>query len=121
MILTVFRSRLRPDAGEAYRAWAEEIETLARRQPGFVSVKTFAAVDGERVTLAEFETEADVSHWREQARHREAQRLGRERFYDEYRVQVCEVFRDYSFTRPQDTRTSASAPTEKRDPAGETH
>ena len=57
--------------------------------PGFVSIKTFAADDGERISIVEFDSEAAHGAWRNHPEHREAQRLGRERFYDEFQIQVC--------------------------------
>jgi heme-degrading monooxygenase HmoA len=35
--------------------------------------------------------------WRAHPEHREAQRLGRERWFTEYRITVCDTVRDYSF------------------------
>ena len=62
MIIGIFRSRLREtqaQPGSAYGEVAERMEELARSMPGFRSVKSFAAADGERVTLFEFERLAD--------------------------------------------------------------
>ncbi|NBO06150.1 MAG: antibiotic biosynthesis monooxygenase, partial [Actinobacteria bacterium] len=53
-VITVFRSRLRPGVATEYDALAHEMSTLAESMPGFVSEKTFAAVDGERVTIVLF-------------------------------------------------------------------
>jgi heme-degrading monooxygenase HmoA len=72
---------------------------LASRQPGFVSIKTFAADDGERVSIVEFESEAAQAAWRAHPEHREAQRLGRERFYAEFEVVVCEPLRRHGSAR----------------------
>lgn len=103
MVTIVFRSRLRPDAGEAYPAVAAEMLELARTMPGFRSFKMFVADDGERVSVIEFESMADVDRWREHPEHRKAQAMGREQFYSEYRIQVCEPIRDYGFSRGGDT------------------
>jgi heme-degrading monooxygenase HmoA len=111
MILTAFRSRLREEEYAEYSLWAAEMDALARQQPGFLSAKTFAALDGERVTLVEFESLEATQAWRENVRHREAQRLGRERFYAEFQVQVCTVLRAYSFARDM-----ASMPTRSEIP-----
>lgn len=102
MIVTVFRSRLRPEHAEEYARVAPRMLELARSMPGFVSVKSFAADDGERVTIVEFDSEASHRAWREHPEHLEAQRLGRDRFYSEYRVQVCRVERQRDF--PSSTR-----------------
>lgn len=99
MIVVVFRSRLRMEHVEEYKRMAQEMDARVQAVPGFVAAKTFSAPDGERVTLAEFENEAAVAAWRADARHLEAQRAGRDRFYQMYRLQVCETLRDYGFER----------------------
>ena len=99
MVITIFRSRLRPEHREEYEQWAQKIHDLAIRMPGFVSIKTFTAEDDERVSLVEFESEEATLAWRDQPDHREAQELGRKLFYSEYRIQVCQSLRDYSFPK----------------------
>ncbi|HVV70690.1 MAG TPA: antibiotic biosynthesis monooxygenase [Verrucomicrobiae bacterium] len=94
--VTIFRSRLRPEHAEQYHHVADRIHQLAVAMPGFVDIKTFAAPDGERVSIVEFESEAAHNAWREHPEHRMAQKLGREKFYSEFRIQVCRVERDYS-------------------------
>ena len=98
MVVTVFRSRLKPDALDEYGQWATRISELARTMPGYVSHKIFTAEDGERVTLVEFETEEDVRAWGAHPDHIQAKKRGRAAFYSEYRIQVCEVLRERSFT-----------------------
>jgi heme-degrading monooxygenase HmoA len=97
MILTIFRSRLRPEHLDEYGEVAERIHALAVTMPGFVSIKTFTAEDGERVSIVEFATREAHDAWHRHPEHVEAQRLGRERFYSEFSIQVCEVARQRSF------------------------
>ncbi|WP_394796735.1 antibiotic biosynthesis monooxygenase family protein [Armatimonas sp.] len=99
MIVTVFRNRLRPDATEAYAELAPQMVELAKQQPGFISLKTFTATDGERVTIAEFESDEAVLAWRNNAIHQNAQERGRTDFYAEYISQTCEVIRESRFPR----------------------
>jgi len=99
MVVVIFRSRLREEFAGQYQAKAMEMLELARAMPGFISIKTFAADDGERVSLVEFDTIEHLEAWRDHPEHREAQRLGRERFYSEYRLVVCEPIRDYGYKR----------------------
>ena len=107
MVVTIFRSRLRPEHRDEYDRWAQRIHDLAVTMPGFISIKTFTAEDGERVSLVEFESEEAVRAWREHPDHREAQELGRKLFYSEYRIQVCQPLRDYSF--PKKTGVSGTS------------
>jgi heme-degrading monooxygenase HmoA len=76
---------------------------LAARMPGFISIKTFAAEDSERVSIVEFESEETTRAWREQPDHRQAQELGKKLFYSEYRIQVCQPVRDYYFPKKAGT------------------
>ncbi len=97
-VVTVFRSRVRPEAAAEYEARAAEMLALAKTMPGLVDVKSFTADDGEHVTLVTFADAESQRAWREQADHRSAQRAGRDRFYAEYSLQVCECARVRSFT-----------------------
>src|SRR3954468_2302074 len=107
MVITIFRSRLRPENEKEYEEWATRIHGLAVTMPGFIAIKTFAADDGERVSIVEFESEETMQNWREQPDHRQAQELGRKLFYSEYRIQVCQPIRDYSF--PKKTGAAATS------------
>jgi heme-degrading monooxygenase HmoA len=89
-VVTVFRSRRRVDTVEAYLRLAGEVEAHARATPGFVDFKTFAAEDGERVSLITFATPEAHRAWRDDPRHQAAQQRGRDEFYLEYSVQVGE-------------------------------
>lgn len=86
MIMTVFRNRLNAEYQADYEKTAARMEALARTVPGFISIKTFAADDGERVSLVEFESRDTMTAWRAHPEHVEAQRQGRERFYSEFSV-----------------------------------
>lgn len=97
-IVTVFRSRLRSGIGEEYRPVLDRMLELARAMPGFVDIKTFTADDGERVSIVTFESRQTHTAWRDHPEHREAQRQGREKFYEEYSVQVCEVVSERRFS-----------------------
>ncbi len=102
MVVVVFRSRLREDAGEDYPRIAERMERLVSAMPGFISFKTFTAADGERLALGEFESEEAVAAWREHPEHREAQRRGRADFYERFRLQILTPLRDTRFKRGEE-------------------
>jgi heme-degrading monooxygenase HmoA len=99
MIVTVFRSRVKPEAQEEYSRWATRMSELARQMPGYISHKGFIADDGERVTIVEFESEEAQRAWSLLPEHVEAKKKGRTSFYLEYRVQICSVQRDSAFAK----------------------
>jgi len=98
LIVTVFRSRLRPEAREEYALLAPRMSKLARQMPGYLSHKTFVAEDGERVTVTEFESMDAQIAWKELPEHLDAQKQGRRGLYLEYQIQVCELRRSYGFS-----------------------
>lgn len=97
-IVTVFRNRLRDDNVDEYYRHAAEILALAREMPGFVDFKTFAAEDGERVSLITFTDAASQRAWATQADHRAAQKAGRASYYASYSIQVGTCTSARSFT-----------------------
>ena len=107
MVITIFRSRLKPDAVEEYSEWAPRMGALAKTMPGYISHKVFVAEDGERLTLVEFEDDNTQQGWRTNAQHVEAQKKGRKDFYQEYKLQICRVERESSFNA--DAKAAAKA------------
>ena len=97
MVLTVFRSRLKPENVEEYYKWAARMGEMAKTMPGYVSHKAFVAEDGERVTIVEFADESGQEGWRTRPEHLEAQKKGRNEFYTEYKLQICKVVRESAF------------------------
>jgi len=79
---------------------------LVTRQPGFLGVESARAEDGFGITVAYFETEEAIAAWKADVEHREAQRRGRETWYEQYQVRVARVERAYGFRRSPPERTS---------------
>jgi len=96
MILVVFRARIRPDCDvAAFGALYEEMYGLASQVQGFRGVKDFSAADGEAVTIVEFDSPAALEAWKHHPDHLRAKTRGRNEFFSEYSIQVCEVLQRY--------------------------
>ncbi len=101
-VVTVFRSRLRKGVTAAYDPVAEAMEARARAMEGFVDFATFVAADGERVAITVFADRTSHERWRDDPEHRRAQALGRDEFYEEYSILVCDQRAARRFVRPAD-------------------
>jgi heme-degrading monooxygenase HmoA len=99
MVVTVFRSRVKPEVQNEYMRWASHMSALAKEMPGYVSHKGFVAEDGEKVTIVEFESEEAHRAWSVHPEHVAAKKKGRQDFYLEYRIQVCQVQRESAFPK----------------------
>lgn len=78
-----------------YSAMAEAMSRLAAEQPGYLGKES--AFEGVEITVSYWRDAASVAAWKAVVEHEAAQRLGRERWYEAYRVRVAQVERDYGF------------------------
>jgi heme-degrading monooxygenase HmoA len=97
MVVIVFRSRVKPGVENEMGEMGMRMYQLASAMPGFVSYQDYSAADGGGVTIVEFESHEALAAWRDHPEHKQAQAAGRERFFSEYRITVCDAVRDYSF------------------------
>jgi len=105
-VVVIFKTHLREGAdSEAYAKTSRRMRELVGRIPGFISIKAYTGEDGEEIDLVRFANEEALKMWKEEPEHREAQRRGREEFYDRYSIQACKVVRDYGFTIDELDRT----------------
>ncbi|SHL15468.1 Heme-degrading monooxygenase HmoA [Pseudonocardia thermophila] len=94
----VIFTSLRTDGDDGYAETSARMAELAARQPGLLGIES--ARDGLGITVAYFRDEASARSWKQVTEHREAQRLGRDRWYRAYRVRVATVTREYGWERP---------------------
>ena len=97
MPIVVFRSRLRAGDITEFQSLAERMYGLAQTMPGFVSYKVFVAADDERCSIIEFDTSEHLEAWRRHPEHIDAMGRGRDAFYEEYSLRVCEIVRESGF------------------------
>jgi heme-degrading monooxygenase HmoA len=99
VVVIVFRSRLRPGVENEIAKAGQRMYELASAMPGFLSYKDFVAEDGENVAIVEFESLETLAAWRDHVEHKVVQQQGREKFFTEYRIQVCTPVRVSEFIR----------------------
>jgi len=99
VVMTVFRSRLRAENADEFHQLADTMMKLAEAMPGFISYKVYMSEDGERCSIVEFESQEQLLAWRNLPDHREAQRVGRDRYYEQYTLHVTEPIRESRFER----------------------
>ena len=97
--VVIFTSKRSGIDEEGYEKMSMEMFNLVENQTGFLGAESFANEEGKHVTLVKFKTETDLINWKNNARHAEAQSLGREKWYDYYNVKVCRVEREYEFKK----------------------
>ena len=93
----VIFSSLRTDVDAGYAAMAEAMARMAAEQPGYLGQESAREAVG--LTVSYWRDLEAGSAWRNVVEHLAAQRLGRERWYDRYKVRIARVEREYGFDR----------------------
>ena len=93
MFVVIFRAKVRHFDDE-YSTMAKRMRELALTQFGCLDFQ--ALTEGkDEIALSYWPDEASIRAWRAHPEHVVAQRLGKERWYESYLVQVAEVDREY--------------------------
>ena len=93
----IFTAQRSLSGDDIYDITADRMVLLARRQPGFLGVESVRGDDGIGITVSYWVDRDAIANWRQQAEHLAAQALGRQEFYEWYRVRVAEVVAESAF------------------------
>ena len=72
---------------------SEKMMELARQQPGFLGVETAREQVG--ITVSYWRDLESIKNWKQNVAHREAQRLGRDKWYTDYKLRIAKIEHDY--------------------------
>ena len=104
MIAVIFEVQPKEDRRQSYLDLAAELRPLLEEIDGFISIERFESLTapGKILSLSFFRDEAAIQAWRNLEQHRMAQRAGRDGLFDDYRLRIASVIRDYGmFERDQ--------------------
>jgi heme-degrading monooxygenase HmoA len=88
-----FQLRKGADVDEHNRL-GERMYGLVTQIPGFLSLKSFKAEDGEQITIFRFASEQALEAWRTLPEHVETMKRGHAEFYASGHLQICKVIRE---------------------------
>jgi heme-degrading monooxygenase HmoA len=87
---------IRTSIEDGYNEMADAMEELVIEQQGYLGHEF--ARDGIGINVSYWETIEDIKKWKYLEEHLVAQKLGKEKWYQSYKVRICKVERDYEFT-----------------------
>ena len=112
MIAVIFEGIAQDDRKQAYLDVAAHLRPLLENIDGFLSIERFQSLTtpGKVLSLSFWRDEEAVRQWRNLEPHREAQRAGRQSIFQDYRLRVAHVLRDYGMNEreqaPEDSKKS---------------
>jgi len=97
MIAVIFEVWPKADRKQDYLRIAAELKPLLEKIDGFISIERFESLyePGKILSLSFFRDEAAVEKWRNTPQHRRSQSKGRATIFENYRIRIAGVIRDY--------------------------
>jgi heme-degrading monooxygenase HmoA len=110
MIAVIFEVLPHPHTKQTYLGLAASLRPHLDRIDGFISIERFQSLtDPDKIlSLSFFRDEEAVAKWRRTEEHRNAQASGRSGIFQNYRLRIAAVVRDYGLhdreQAPDDSR-----------------
>lgn len=94
MYAVIFRAEIN-ELDKSYFDMAARMRDLALNKYGCIE---FAALTegNQEIAISYWESKEQISAWKQDPEHKQAQELGRSRWYKSYKVQIVNIEREYS-------------------------
>ena len=112
MIAVIFEVFPADGQRQEYLDMAAALKPLLEQADGFISIERFESLytPGKLLSLQFWRDEESLTRWRNVAEHRSAQQVGRNGLFDDYRLRIAAVIRDYGMAEraeaPVDSRAA---------------
>ncbi|KAJ7611664.1 hypothetical protein FB45DRAFT_313822 [Roridomyces roridus] len=100
----IFTSKRQAKEGDGYPEMAEKMDALAKKQAGFLGIRSVSEVLEESpegyqlrsgITISYWKDEESIGAWKRNLEHLLAQQKGKNEWYLNYEVRVSRVEREY--------------------------
>ena len=111
MIAVIFEVFPADGQRQDYLDMAASLRPLLEKADGFISIERFESLytPGKLLSLQFWRDEESLTRWRNVTEHRSAQALGRNSMFDDYRLRVAAVIRDYGMDSRDEAPTDSRA------------
>jgi len=92
----VIFTSLRTPGDNGYGDMARQMEELAKQQAGYLGIESAREELG--ITVSYWSSLEAIKAWKANVDHLGAQAMGRSQWYSSYKVRICKVEGDYSFS-----------------------
>ena len=91
----VIFTSLKIEEDKGYGKMAQRMIELANQEDGFLGLESAREEIG--ITVSYWKDEESIKKWKANIEHINAQKIGQELWYKQYKVRVAKVERDYEF------------------------
>ena len=110
MIAVIFEAIPAKEQWDTYLDMAARLKPELEKIEGFISIERFQSIvnPGKVLSLSFWKDEHSIAAWRNIELHRQAQQAGRTSIFEDYRLRIAHVVRDYGMN------DRAQAPTDSK-------
>lgn len=91
----VIFTSIKIDEDRGYSKMSDKMVELISQQDGFLGFESAREELG--ITVSYWKDEASIQNWKNNLEHQEAQKLGKEIWYQQYKIRIAKVEKDYEF------------------------
>lgn len=98
MYAVIFEVEIKAEGKEAYLAIAAKLKEQLVNMDGFISIERFQSLvdEGKLLSLSFWESKEAIDIWKQNLDHLQAQSEGRVKLFEDYRIRIAEVMKDYT-------------------------
>ena len=96
--VVVFVSQ-RTEGDNGYGAMAERMVASVEKFSGYLGAQSVRDASGLGITVSYWQSLDDIARWKADAEHQQAQRLGKEQWYEHFRLTVARIEKDMRWNR----------------------
>jgi len=91
----VIFTSIKTDDDKGYTKMSDKMIELAKQQAGFLGIES--ARDELGITVSYWNSLKAIQLWKQNVDHTEAREKGKSIWYQQFKVRICKVERDYGF------------------------
>ncbi len=95
----IFVNQRTEDDGDGYGTMADRMVELAQQQEGYLGVESVREDSGKGITVSYWKTMDAIKSWKADVEHCEARKLGKDKWYEDYQLQIAKVEHGYRWIK----------------------
>lgn len=98
MYAVIFEVKVKEEGKDQYLAIAAKLKEQLVKMDGFISIERFESLvnEGKLLSLSFWESMDSIDKWKQNIDHMSAQQKGRSSLFEDYRIRVAKVEKDYN-------------------------
>ena len=95
----IFVNQRTEQDGEGYGDMADKMVELAQQQTGYLGMESVRDTGGKGITVSYWQDMDAIKAWKNDIQHQEARKLGKDKWYEDYQLQIAKIEHGYRWIR----------------------